>query len=227
MLFPKSPPFQIHIDRSHTDAKPELHVDDKAIHFLPAKWLKDMTAKTFWKTLRMCWMDVYLGPSGIAAHNAEKNFMAAALQANADMLPIRTKSISMESGSSMTIVEKYHTPIRCAFNIIKKECPECENEQAMQMAVKSINDSFGLDGLTPTLLVFGALPRLGLPTEKLTRSTFDCASALRNVATSMFKHFAKRQVCDALFARNGPGVTDIYKTPIDAPELMYQSKKNQ
>lgn len=95
------------------------------------------------------------------------------------------------------------------------------------MSVKAINDSVGPDGLVPTLLVFGALPRLGLPTDPPTPSTFKRAIALRKATKAMSKHFSSRQVKDALKVRNGPDVTEIHKTPIGAPVLIYRPEKDK
>lgn len=69
----------------------------------------------------MCWINVYLGPSDFIGHHAEKNFVRAAIQANADMLYIWTKSMLASSVKSKTIVEQYHFPISFALNVKRKE----------------------------------------------------------------------------------------------------------
>ena len=46
----------------YLDGKPVLHVVDEATAFQAAKFLKDMSAKTTWDTLRICWIDIYQGP---------------------------------------------------------------------------------------------------------------------------------------------------------------------
>lgn len=149
----------------YMDGKPILHVVDEATNFQVAKRLSDMSYETLWTALRMCWIHVYLGPPDILAHNAEKNFKGAAFQANTDILHIRTKSIPVESANSMTIVERYHSPLRRVYQIIMKKASKTSKMEALQMTVKSINDSVGPDGIVPTLLVFGAHARLGLPTN--------------------------------------------------------------
>lgn len=148
-----------------------------------------MTDETLWKTLRLCSLDKYLGPRDVMAHDTEKHFMAVAFHTNADMLYIKTKSIPVESVNSMKIVERYYAQILRSFNIIKKKCPAIENEEDLKTAVKSIKGWVGPDGLTPTLLVFGVLPRLDLPTDKPTKSKFQSAITLRNAAAKMSKHF--------------------------------------
>ena len=55
-------------------------------------------------------------------------------------------------------MERYYAPLRCAYKIISLELEDVSEELTLQMAVKAINDSAGLDGLVPTLLVFGAYP---------------------------------------------------------------------
>jgi hypothetical protein len=148
--------------------KPILHVVDEATSFQSARWLPSMSAESLWRAQRMSWIYVYLGPPDVIAHDAGNNFMGAAFLAKADMMHIPNKSIPVESSNSKTIVDRYHSPIRRAFNIIRKEAPDLDPDAALQMTVKAINDSVGPDGLLPTLLMFGARPRLGLPADKPT-----------------------------------------------------------
>ncbi|XP_044714586.1 uncharacterized protein HRG_11872 [Hirsutella rhossiliensis] len=51
-------------------------------------------------------------------------------------------------------VERYHAPIRRAYEILKAELKTASAESLLQMAFKSVNDTAGPDGLVPTLLVF-------------------------------------------------------------------------
>jgi hypothetical protein len=68
---------------------------------------------------------------------------------------------------------------------------------ALQMAVKAINDIAGLNGLVPTLLVFGAYLRitdLNLQTPSITER----ALAIRKAMDEITKIRAETQVKDAL-----------------------------
>ena len=51
-----------------------------------------------------------------------------------------------------------HPVLRRAYQIITEELQDITKEQALQMAVKAVNDTASLDGLVPTLLVFRAYP---------------------------------------------------------------------
>jgi hypothetical protein len=56
-------------------------------------------------------------------------------------------------------IEQAHGPLRCTFNILWAELnSSTEDEDILQMAVKALNDTAGLNGLVPTLLVFGIYP---------------------------------------------------------------------
>lgn len=82
----------------------------------------------------------------------------------------------------MNYVERYRKSLYHTYNIYTSKAPERDAEVALQTAVKSINDSAGPDSLVPTLLVYCALPRLGLLTDVSTPSTYHCSIALRKAA---------------------------------------------
>lgn len=212
----------VFVDIFYIDKKPILHVVDEATRYQAARWLPNVTADAVWRAMRLCWIDVYLGPPDIVTHDAGKQFIAKVFQTNAALLHITTKCVPIESPNSMSYVERYHTPIRHAYKIVIAEATELDAEAALQVAVKSVNDSIGPDGLVPTLLVYGALPRLGFPNDPPTPSTFQRAIALRKATEAMTKYFAKSQVSNAVRTRNGPDTSDIHSAPIDSHVLVYR-----
>jgi len=50
--------------------------------------------------------------------------------------------------------------VRRAYKIIIAEIKGINKDVVLQMAFKVINDTVGLDGIVPILLVYGALPRI-------------------------------------------------------------------
>lgn len=212
----------VFVDIFYVNKKPVLHVVDEATRYQAARWLSNVTAESVWRAMRLCWIDVYLGPPDIVMHDAGKQFVARVFQTNAELLHIETRDVPIETPNSMSYVERYHNPIRHAFKIVTAEAPDLDPEAALQTAVKSVNDSIGPDGLVPTLLVYGALPRLGFPNECPTPSTFQRAVALRKATEAMSKHFAKSQVSTAVRTRNGPDTSDIHSAPLDSHVLVYR-----
>jgi hypothetical protein len=45
--------------------------------------------------------------------------------------------------------------------------PRVDDEMRLETAVKALNDTNGLNGMVPSLLVYGALPRLALNSDEL------------------------------------------------------------
>ena len=87
------------------------------------------------------------------------------------------------------------------------------------MAVKAINNITGLDGLVPTLLVFGAYSRmttLDLPAPSITQR----ALAVQKAMEEMVRIRTERQVNDALNQRNGPSVEAIHNLPLNSDVLV-------
>lgn len=102
-------------------------------------------------------------PLYLIAHYPSKLFSEVdAFWAYPDMPHVRIKFISVESVHFTTHVKRYYLPILRAFNIIRKEPPDIEEGVFLQMSVKSINASAGLEELVPTLLLFGALVQFTL-----------------------------------------------------------------
>ena len=53
------------------------------------------------------------------------------------------------------MVEYYYSPLHRIYHIIIAELPDINKDIALQIAFKAINNLVGLNGLIPTLLVFG------------------------------------------------------------------------
>jgi len=87
------------------------------------------------------------------------------------------------------------------------------------MAFKAINDSIGPNGLIPTLLVFGAYPRI-VKSDAPNPTVIQQAAALKKAIKEVKKLRAKRQVADTLNMRNRPKITTIYNLPLNSPVLV-------
>lgn len=67
-----------------------------------------------WNDLRLCWIDVYVGPPDLIIHDSGTNFQSQKLQQNAISISSLTKPIPVEAHNLMSIVERYHAPSRRA-----------------------------------------------------------------------------------------------------------------
>jgi hypothetical protein len=86
------------------------------------------------------------------------------------------------------------------------------------MAVKAVNNTAGFNSLIPTLLIFGAFPRI-FHNSPLSPSINKCAKAVNQAIKKLRKHIAARQVNAVLNIRNGPDPAAY--SPMD---LLLQNK---
>ncbi|KAM4056999.1 polyprotein [Hirsutella rhossiliensis] len=101
---------------------------------------------------------------------------------------------------------KAHGPLRRAYDILQAELGESRSPDALlQMAVKAVNDTAGPDGLVPTLLVFGAYPRINHdspPSPPMIKR----AEAIRKAMAALHRAAAARQ-SEVLVWREADGWT--------------------
>jgi len=73
-------------------------------------------------------------------------------------MAIKVKEVPIKAYNSVGKVKRYYALLYRVYKIISLELENASEELTLQMAIKAVNDSAGLDGLVPTLLVFGAYP---------------------------------------------------------------------
>jgi hypothetical protein len=81
------------------------------------------------------------------------------------------------------------------------------------MAVKTINDSAGPDGIISILLVFNVYPRIienSVPSLIIIKR----AKTICKTTKEVRRFYAERQVIDALVIRNGPNIAITLELPI-------------
>ena len=84
------------------------------------------------------------------------------------------------------------------------------------MSFKAIHDSVGPNGLVPTLLVFGAYPRM-TESDAPSPSITQCVMAIKKAMDKVQKCTTFRQVNNALNTWNGPLTAAVHDLPINSP----------
>lgn len=102
-------------------------------------------------------------------------------------------------------MERYHFPLRGAYQIIKAVLDQGNRNKAgiLQMAVKVVNDTAGPNGAVLTLLVYGAFPKItntDAPAAKIVKR----AQAIHKTSTEAANLRAQSQISEAIRTRNGP-----------------------
>ena len=204
---------EIIVNVMYLDGKLVLHIVNTATTFQTAYFLKDMSARAAWDTLKLCWINTYLGLPDYIVHDARKNFVSTKFKQNARSLLIKVKEVLVEAYNSIGKVERYHAPLRRAFDTIRADLlGDVNPDIILQMAVKAINDLARPNGLVPTLLVFGAYPRMtddSPPSPSITQR----AKAVYKAMKEIQRLYAERQIKDALATRNGPNTTETISLP--------------
>ncbi|KAF1934823.1 hypothetical protein EJ02DRAFT_460893, partial [Clathrospora elynae] len=214
--------YVILVDVMYLGSKPVLHVVDSSTAFQGAKFLSAMSAKETWQALRTLWIDTYQGPPDILTHDAGTNFASAEFRAEAKIMGITCKQVPTEAHWSIGKTERYHAPLRRAWDILHAELAGTMPDKAiLQMAVKAVNDTAGPDGLVPTLLVFGAYPRMTTESP-LSPSMVKRSEAIQKATKALRKLTAERQVADALSTRNGPDTADVLALPLQSKVLIWR-----
>lgn len=207
-----------------TPATPVLHVIDEATHFQAARFLPDVSAASVWDALRMCWIDSYVGPPDLLTHDAGTQFTSPEFVAKAKAMNIETKCVPVESHHSIGVIERYHAPLRRAYDIIREELPSTNKHLGLQMAVKAVNDTAGPDGLVPTLLVFGTYPKM-TQADPPHPTVLERGKAIKQAMKEIAKLHAKRDVAEALRRRNGPRTDETLDTPIGENVWVWREHK--
>jgi hypothetical protein len=109
----------------------------------------------------------------------------------------------IESRNSLGAGERYHAPLRRMYHKIVFEYPRLDPHLALKLAVKAMNGTQGPEGLVPSLLVFGVLPRFPgsntfLPNQK------DRMDALIAARAEMETISAELKIRKALTSQNPP-----------------------
>ena len=91
-------------------------------------------------------------------YNIKKNFISREFKQYIVNIGIIIKSVPVKAHNLISIVKRYYSPLWYIYHIITSKILGIDKDIVLQMAFKVINNSTGLDGLIPILLVFGAYP---------------------------------------------------------------------
>jgi len=210
-----------------TQKKPVLHIVDEATHFNAACFLTKVSSEKVWKAFMNCWTRTYLGPPDHLRIDQGSQFVSAEFLSNAESDGIKILEAPIESPMTMSHVERYHGPLRVSYLKIRDSLPRNETDaDCLKMAIKAVNDTVGPEGLCPTLLVFGSLPR---PARNLPSETqIQRADAIERAMKEVRKEQAKRRVAFGLRTNGIPvgkeNSEELRKLPAGAEVLIYRNK---
>lgn len=204
---------RILMDVMYLGNSPVLHIVDDGTKFSAARFLPDMSTQTIWETLMQCWASIYTGlPNRILVDQGSnmgksEPFISLAARAN-----VEVQFTGTEAHSSLGAGERYHEPLRTVMRKLNLDFPGVNKSLLLQMAVKAANDTLGPEGLVPSSLVFGELPRIYTPSETPERrDTLGQRAALVHAArTEMQKLMAQMRIARGLRHTVPPAANNNY-----------------
>ena len=193
------------VDIMSLTGKEVLHSLDRETKFNAASFLSDQTVGTAWKAYQTMWSLPYVGhPEHIHADQGPQ-FKSRRWEGLFHLAKIDLTLSGVEGHNALGGGERYHSFLRLIFKQIQADFPHLDDNHALQLAVKAVNDTAGPNGLVPTLLVFGILPRalavpIDLPQQR------ERMEALRSACDEMAKVISQRRHTTALKS-NTPAAT--------------------
>jgi len=189
------------------DSKAVLHVVDIDTHFNSASFLQGQTVEHVWDAFLSCWTTLYTGHPEKVRVDQGSAFTSLRWTRLCDKVGIEVKESGIEHHNALGSGERYHDPLRRVFKKIRHETPELDRTIALRIAVKALNDTMGPEGLVPSLLVFGCLPRL-TPVNSHNPAQKQRMRALHEARKEMASVTAELRIRKALMTRAHPN-TDI------------------
>jgi hypothetical protein len=153
---------EVIVDRFIIDKNLAISVVDRDTRYVSAMFLTGSDALHIWSAILQCWSLRYMDHPTIIKHDQGSNFMSKEFQSWSAEAGISCHPIAVVQASSMGIGERIHRPLRRTFLKLKLLHPTAPKELLLDMALKGYNDSAGINGLVPTVLVYGAFPELSL-----------------------------------------------------------------
>jgi hypothetical protein len=147
-------------------SKPVLHVYDVETNFSSAIFLNGESTEAVWDAFMKYWASLYAGFKYVFRVDAASSFTSELFQHLSASHGIELQYSGVESQKSIGAGETLHSSLRRVYKRIISENPTIDPELALHLSVKASNDTANVNGLVPSLLVFGVLPRFPMtPTD--------------------------------------------------------------
>ena len=160
---------ELSIDLMFIDSEAILHVVDSATRFSSATFLKyyEQSVEGIWLAFIEAWRTIYTRYPNRLRTDAGSVFTSPRWKDLTDMSGIELRISGVEAHNSFGIGERLHALLRCIYRKIKNDFPQISPDILLELTVKAMNDTNGENGLVPSLLVFGIIPRFPIISSHL------------------------------------------------------------
>ncbi|KAA8491399.1 hypothetical protein FVE85_7820 [Porphyridium purpureum] len=149
----------------YLDSKPVLHAVCNGTKFNAAWFIKEgETAQNIFSLFFRGWISIFGAPHRVTV-DKQTNFASADFSVLLLAECAIVDSIAVDAHWSQGIVERHHEPLRRTYLRVRQEYDCLGEDNCLAIAVRAVNVTTGPEGLIPSLLVFGTIPRLALRPE--------------------------------------------------------------
>jgi hypothetical protein len=158
---------ELSMDLLWLDGEPALHVVDTATRFGAAVFLEGQDVEHVWAAFLSCWALVYTGYPKKSRTDAGTIFTSADWKHLHESNGIILQTSGVESHNSIGLGKRMHAPLRRVYNKILMDYPHLHRSLILKLAIKATNDTRGIGGVSPSMLVFGCIPRFPITSSHL------------------------------------------------------------
>lgn len=198
---------ELRMDLMFVESKPILHIIDVGTTFNAAVFLVKQDANSVWNAFVRGWSRLYLGDPERILTDQGSVFRSEQFVKLCAEHEIVLEHTGTESHNSLGVGERYHEPLRKTYLKLRADYPRVPEDVLLQCAVFTINCTAGPEGLVPSLLVFGALPKLPGVVATSSLSNKHRFRILANARAEYASHVARMRIAQGL-ASNVPGCVD-------------------
>ena len=136
-----------------------LHIVDTSTHFSAAIFVNAHTTEHIWHCFLAAWAAAYTGYPNRVRVDQQSAFTSREFEKLCSDAGIEVQLSGVQSHNALGVGERYHEHLKRIFRKVMEDEPDLPEEIALQLSVKAMNDTVNPEGLVPSLLLFGTVPR--------------------------------------------------------------------
>lgn len=152
--------YWVQVDAVLTQRRPVIDMVDAATHFCAASFLGRQSMKEIWNWMQHMWSLVYLAPPDVLVVEQGTTYNAKEMRETLKGHGVHLDRAAIEAPGAIGTVEGYHAQLRLMYGPIRAESNKSTTDQkCFDLALFVLEYTVRLEGLYPTSLVFGGIPR--------------------------------------------------------------------
>ena len=156
--------YTIYVNIVQLEEQDMLYIINKATRFkatqLIRKRANSAITNAIFNAFKSAWINTYFSLPNFVVYNYEINFNFKKFRISFRFIRNTPKLVLVKAHDLINKVKRYYYLLRRAYEIVTKKHLKLFNANQLQIIIKAINDIIRLNGLIPTLLVFGAYLRM-------------------------------------------------------------------